>query len=199
MKLSEQLRINTNLELLHISLCTGSNSSRLRKQLNSTDTNNSEQNSSKQHSKFSPPNSRVDHCEQLSDILKITGAMLYNSLGTSFTYIVIGKGWYGSVVERSLSWVWVLVSSISQDSESVSIDQTLKECGQIIEYLNSTLLQSTSAALCGSARSGDFLPLLPTPQGIIPLGRATVPTFVASEHAVECVWMPPFAWKQCGL
>ena len=63
--------------------------------------------------------------------------------------------------------------------------------GQIIENLNSTLLQSMSAALRGSARSGDFLPLLPTPRSIFPLGRATVPAFVMSEHAVEhLVWMP---------
>ena len=62
--------------------------------------------------------------------------------------------------------------------------------GQIIENLNSTLLQSTSAALGGSARSGDYLQCLPTLRGIFPLGRAAVPAFVTSEHAVECVWMP---------
>ena len=62
--------------------------------------------------------------------------------------------------------------------------------GQIIENLNSMLLQSTSAALGGSARSGDFLPLFPTPRSIFPLGRATVLAFMTSEHAVERVWMP---------
>ena len=62
--------------------------------------------------------------------------------------------------------------------------------GQIIENLNSMLLQSTSVALSGSARSRDFLQRLPTPCGIFPMGRADVPTFVTSEHAVECVWMP---------
>ena len=62
--------------------------------------------------------------------------------------------------------------------------------GQIIENLNSMLLQSTSAALVGSARSWDFLLPLPTQRSIFHLGWASVPAFVTLEHSVECVWMP---------
>ena len=61
-------------------------------------TNSSEQNSSKQHSNFSPPNSRVDHDEQLSDnmdMLKVTGAAYIIQLIRDFFYLlytVIGNG-----------------------------------------------------------------------------------------------------------
>ena len=59
-------------------------------------------------------------------------------------------------MDQSASRVRVLVL-LWQDPENVSVDQTLKDGGQIIENLNRALLQSTSVALGGAARSGDFV------------------------------------------
>ena len=118
--------------------------------------------------------------------------------GLRFTYIRIGYGRYDSGVDQSPSRVRVLVL-LWQDPENVSVDQTLKYSGQIIDNLNRALLQSMSAALGGSARSGDFLQRPPTPRAISPLGRATVPAFVMSQHTENCMYecLPP--QKQCGL
>ena len=70
-----------------------------------------------------------------------------------------------------------------QGPESVSVDQTLKFGSQIIEYLHRALLQSMSAALGGSARSGELTVVSPPPWASRPQGHASFPAHMTSQHA----------------
>ena len=90
-------------------------------------------------------------------MLLVTGVAYSVQLIRDFVLLTLELATVGMVV------VWIdprpgsgYLSSITR-SRDISVDQTLKYSGQIIKNLNKALLQSTSAALGGSARSGDFL------------------------------------------
>ena len=88
-----------------------------------------------------------------------------------------------------------------QGLERVSVDQTLKNGCQIVEYLHRELLQSTSAAFGGSARSGTSCSVPPPHGASSPrVGPLFQPCDVTTCGVVH-VWMSHLetAWPQSQI
>ena len=168
---AEQLCTYTNLDPFYLSLCTGSNSPRLYKQYNGT---------VQTALSRTAPNSvkllRVSHDERLMNMLLVTGAAYSITLIRDLFLLTLELATVDMVVKwidpRPGSGYLSLYSKIQRMSALI---RGWRNGGHIIENLNSTLLQSTSAALGGSARFGDFLPRPPTPRGIFPWVRPLFP------------------------
>ena len=129
---------------------------------------------------FSSPRGHEQHnllykqlwAEQLHTIYKLLSSRWLWQASQQIMLLVTGAAYIIQLIRDSvtltLELAWYVVDGMFpvqgpgawlpwQGLESVSIDQTLKYGGQIIEYLHRVLLKSTSAAFGGSARSGDFL------------------------------------------